>query len=368
LTGPTTDDLGARLLARTLALVDVRSVSEDEAAILAFLREILPGAPFRVADDRDAVLFLAPQRHADGRPFVIVAGHVDTVPPNGNVPGRLDGGAVVGRGAADMKGALAVMVELASVLAGRPDDAEVDVGFLFFGREELPITRSALLPLFDRCAIVRDADLAIVMEPTANAIEIGCLGNLNARITVRGAAAHTARPWLGRNAIHDAFRALGPIVDLAARDVDVDGLIYREVVSITSFTGGIAGNVVPDQAEAQVNFRYAPTRSPDDAEAHLRGLVEHEGVALDVIGNAPPGPVTVRHPLVERLQGAGGLELRPKQAWTPVAEFASIGVTAVNFGPGDPQYAHRDDERVDAEALVRSYEVLRAFLAAREVG
>ncbi len=367
MTGPEAD-LGARLLARTLALVDVPSAGEDEAGILAFLREILPGAPFRVADDRDAVLFLAPQRHADGRPFVIVAGHVDTVPPNGNVPGRLDAGAVVGRGAADMKGALAVMVELASVLAGRPDDAEVDVGFLFFGREELPITRSALLPLFDRCALVRDADLAIVMEPTANAIEIGCLGNLNARITVRGEAAHTARPWLGRNAIHGAIRALGPIVDLAARDVDVDGLIYREVVSITSFAGGIAGNVVPDQAEVQVNFRYAPTRSPDDAEAYLRGLVEHEGAALDVIGNAPPGPVTVHHPLVERLQEAGDLELGPKQAWTPVAEFASIGVPAVNFGPGDPQYAHRDDERVDGAALVRSYVVLRAFLAAREVG
>jgi succinyl-diaminopimelate desuccinylase len=362
------DDLGARLLARTLALVNVRSVSEDEAEILATLREILPGAAFSVADEEDGVLFLAPERHADGRPLVILAGHVDTVPPNGALPGRAEGFAVVGRGAADMKGALAVMVEVAGALARHPDAASVDVGFLFFGREELPIDRSALLPLFDRCARVRDADLAIVMEPTANAIEVGCLGNLNIRITVRGEAAHTARPWLGKNAIHGAMRALLPIVELGPHDVDVDGLIFREVVSVTSISGGIAGNVVPDHAEAMVNFRYAPTRAAGEAESYLRGLVEHEGVTLDVIGDAPPAPVVVRHPLVERLREAGDLEVAAKQAWTPVAEFATIGVPAVNFGPGDPQYAHRDDERVDGASLVRSYEVLWTFLTAREVG
>jgi len=267
-----------------------------------------------------------------------------------------------------MKGALAVLVEVATGLSGRPDTAAVDAAFLFFGREELPITRSALLPLFDRCAIVRDADLAIVMEPTANAIEVGCLGNLNVRLTARGEAAHSARPWLGRNAIHTAIRALAPIADLGPRDVEVDGLTYREVVSVMSVTGGIAGNVVPDNAEALVNFRYAPTRSPGEAEAYLRELLEGEDASLDVIGNAPPGPVAVHHPLVERLRDAGELEVGPKQAWTPIAEFAMIGVPAVNFGPGDPQYAHRDDERVEGTALLRSYEVLRTFLAAQEGG
>ena len=242
------------------------------------------------------------------------------------------------------------------------------MGFLFFGREELPITESSLLPLLDRCEAARSVDLAIVMEPTANAIEVGCLGNLNARLTVRGEAAHTARPWLGRNAIHAAIEALGSLSDMPPRDVEIDGLIYREVVSVTSIEGGIAGNVVPDRVEARINFRYAPNRSPSEAEARLHELVSHPSSELEVIGNAPPGPVAVRNPLVQRLRLAGDLAIGPKQAWTPVAEFATAGVDAVNFGPGDPQYAHRDDERVEIQALVRSYEVLRAFLAAQEAG
>jgi succinyl-diaminopimelate desuccinylase len=139
-------------------------------------------------------------------------------------------------------------------------------------------------------------------------------------------------------------------------------------VSVTSIEGGIAGNVVPDRVEARINFRYAPTRSPAEAEAGLRELVSHPSSEVEVIGNAPPGPVAVRNPLVERLRAAGDLAIGPKQAWTPVAEFAAAGVDAVNFGPGDPQYAHQDDERVETSALVRSYEVLRAFLAAQEAG
>ncbi len=206
------------------------------------------------------------------------------------------------------------------------------------------------------------------MEPTANAIEVGCLGNLNARISVRGVAAHTARPWLGHNAIHSAIGALRPIAEHAPRDVKIDGLIFREVVNVTSIEGGIAGNVVPDRVEATVNFRYAPTRTPAEAEQRLRELTSFGDAELTVIANAPPGPVAVHNPLVERLRAAGDLAVGPKQAWTPVAEFATIGVDAVNLGPGDPQYAHRDDERVDTAALVRSFEVLREFLAAREEG
>lgn len=360
-------DLSERLAARTLAFVDVPSVSDDEAAMIAVLREALPVEAFDVADEHDAVLFLAPARRREGVPFVLLAGHVDTVPPNGNLPGRREDGAVVGRGAADMKGALAVMVEIARWLASS-EASDLDVGLLFFGREELPITRSALLPLLDRCAIARTVDLALVMEPTANAIQVGCLGNLNAAITVHGEAAHTARPWLGRNAIHAAIGALGAIANLPPHDVEVGGLVYREVVSVTSIEGGIAGNVVPDRVEARVNYRYAPTRSPAEAESRLREMIAHAAVEVEVIGNAPPGRVAVSNPLVERLRRAGGLALGPKQAWTPVAEFATAGIDAVNFGPGDPRYAHHDDERVDIAALVRSYELLRAFLAAGEDG
>ncbi|MGH2595037.1 MAG: succinyl-diaminopimelate desuccinylase [Actinomycetota bacterium] len=358
-------DLGERLAARTLGSVNLASVSGDEGAILRAIRSRLPDG-IDVMDDGDAVLFVGPvARRSDG-PFVVLVGHVDTVPPNGNFPGALDGDAVVGRGAADMKGALAVMEEVATWLAVDPSASDLDLGLLFFGREELPITQSALLPLFARCPATRSIDLAILMEPTANAIQVGCLGNLNVRIEVRGSAAHTARPWLGRNAIHTAIRALAPIADLPPRDVEIDGLVFREVVSVTSIEGGGAGNVLPDRVEARANFRYAPTRTPAEAETWLREMVSHPEVEIQVIGNAPPGPVSVRNPLVDRLRSAGDLPIEPKQAWTSVAEFATIGVDAVNFGPGDPQYAHRDDERVDTAALVRSYDVLRRFLEAQE--
>ena len=364
--GPTSVDLEA-LVSRTLQLVDVASVSGDESAILRELRAMLP-ADLAIADDADAVLFAVPAERRPDAPFVVLGGHVDTVPPNGNHPGRREEDDVVGRGAADMKGALAVMVEVANGIAHHAIASDLDVGFLFFGREELPITQSALLPLLARRPTASTIDLAIVMEPTANAIEVGCLGNLNARVVAHGLAAHSARPWHGRNAIHGLVDALAPLTRRQPRDVEVEGLRYREVVSVTTIEGGIAGNVVPDLAEARVNLRYAPHRSPAEAETLLRELVAGPDVELEVVGNAPPGPVAVRNPLVQRLRAAGDLAVGPKQAWTPVAEFATAGIDAVNFGPGDPQYAHRDDERVDGASLVRSLEVLRAFLAAREDG
>ncbi len=360
--------LGERLLARTLELVDIDSVSGHEASILEDIRGRLPSSGFEIADEQDTVLFLVPEARRADRPLVVLAGHVDTVPPNGNLPGKREGDVVMGRGSADMKGGLAVMEEIAHEVAADPFDSDLDVGLLFFGREELAIIQSALLPLFERCPAAGTIDLAIVMEPTANAIEVGCLGNLNARLVVRGEAAHTARPWLGRNAIHTAVEALSDLASTSPVDVEIDGLVFREAVSVTGIEGGIAGNVVPDRVEAFVNVRYAPTRTPSEAEERLRSLVAHPDVELEVIGNAPPGPVSLRHPLVERLRRAGDLSVGPKQAWTPVAEFGMAGVAAVNLGPGDPQYAHRDDERIEAAALVRSVEVLRRFFAARGDG
>jgi succinyl-diaminopimelate desuccinylase len=350
-------DLAERLLSRTLALVDVASTSGDEDEVLEALE--IPGA-LPVLDAGDAVRWYGPPVRRQDVPLIVLAGHVDTVPPNGNLPGRRVADAVIGRGAADMKGAVAVMEAVAADLAAGADH-DVDVGLLFFGREELPITRSALLPLFERCPSIREVSLAVVMEPTANALEIGCLGNLNAVVRFHGRAAHSARPWLGENAIHAAVHALAAVASSTPRDVTLDGLTFREVVSVTTIRGGLAGNVVPDLVEAHLNYRYAPGTTPDLAEAQLLAMVP--GADLEVLGNAPPGPVDALDPLVDRLRRSGALEIRPKQAWTPVAEFATIGVNAVNFGPGDPGYAHADDERIDAAALVRSYEVLRAFLA-----
>ena len=361
--------LAERLAARTLELIDLPSVSGHEDAVLSWIRDRMPGpGPFELIDDEDSVLFYVPAVRRPGAPFVVLAGHVDTVPVAGNVPGArgddAGGPVVVGRGASDMKGALAVMLEVAEAVAG--PDAGLRTSTWGSCSSDARSSRSRRAPSCPSSRAARPPgaiDLAVVMEPTDNAIEVGCLGNLNARVVVHGTAAHSARPWLGDNAIHRALRLLGSVADLPVRDVEIEGLVYREVMSVTTIAGGVAANVIPDRVEADVNYRYAPSHTPEAAEARLRELIGGPGVEVRVVGNAPPGPVTVRNPLVERLRRAGDLSVGPKQAWTPVAEFAGIGVDAVNLGPGDPQYAHRDDERVRVDALVRAYDVLRAFLA-----
>jgi succinyl-diaminopimelate desuccinylase len=360
-----TDDLAGRLAERTLELVDLPSESRHEEAILDHLARAVPGQAFRLLE-ADGVRCFLPAERRGGVSLVVLAGHADTVPANGNLPGRREGDTVIGLGAVDMKGALAVIVELAQEVASEPP-VDLDVALLFFGREELPAPESALAPFLERHPELRAADLAIVMEPTDGRLELGCLGNLNARVTVRGRAAHSARPWLGENAVHAALAALGPVAGRGPRDVTIDGLTFREVVSVTRIAGGIASNVVPDEVTAAVNLRYAPGRTQAEAEAELRELVG-PGAKIEVLGNAPPAAVASRNDLVTRLRAAGDLELAPKQAWTPVAEFAAAGVDAVNFGPGDPGYAHRHDERIEAASLVRATEVLRAFLAGGKVG
>jgi succinyl-diaminopimelate desuccinylase len=355
-------DRAERLAARLEALVAIPSESRQESVILGWIRKRLP-ASFAVVDDRDSVLFAVPERRP-GAPLVVLAGHVDTVPVGRCAPGR-HGETIHGRGAADMKAGLAVMLGIGDSIEAGDTAGDLDVGLLFFGREELPFGESTLMPFLDRTPQVRETALALLMEPTANRLEVGCLGNLTATVTVTGEAAHTARPWLGRNAIHGALEALAPFADLPARDVTVDGLTYREVASVTTISGGTAANVVPDRATATVNFRYAPTHPREEAERRLRELLGHPSAEVDVVGNAPPGPVPSENPLLDRLRAAGDLAVGPKQAWTPVAEFGLAGVDAVNFGPGDPEYAHRDDEQVDVASLERSFDVLRAFLEGR---
>jgi succinyl-diaminopimelate desuccinylase len=358
------EDLTARLAERALELVNIPSVSGAEGPILDHIAAALPRA-WAVLDREDACLLASPPRRA-GRPFVLLAGHVDTVPPQaGNEAGVLAhaGSAVRGLGASDMKGALAVMLEVADGISSGSLASGFDVGLLLFGREELPISQSALLPLLERSAAARGADLAIVMEPTSNALHLGCLGNLNADVTFRGRSAHSARPWLGENAIHAAVRGLRGLIDAGTVDVDVEGLVYREVASVTMIEGGVTPNVIPAEVRCRANLRYAPSRSPAQAEAWLREMFAGSGAEIDIVSNAPPGPVRLQNPLVARLRDSGGLDVGPKQAWTPVAEFATAGVDAVNLGPGDPELAHREDELVEAASLVRCFEVLAAFVA-----
>ena len=352
-----------RLATMTLALVEIESVSRQEAAIVEHVRTSAPTGPtFGLVDDEDSCLLYLPVRRRTSLPLVLFAGHLDTVPIAGNSPGHRVPGRVHGRGSSDQKAGVAVMLALMQDIAEGTLEPVLDAGFLFFGREEIEV--SALAPCLARNpGLAADVALAIVTEPTDNAIEIGCLGNLNARVRVRGAAAHSARPWLGDNAVHAGIRALASIADLPVRDVEIDGLLYREVINVTTIAGGVAANVIPDELVATVNFRYAPNHAPAQAEARLRELLGHQRVRIEVLSNAAGGPVSVTNPLVQHLRTVGDLEVRPKQAWTPVAEFGEAGIPAVNCGPGDPGYAHTDDEQVTDAALVRSHEVLSAWLA-----
>jgi succinyl-diaminopimelate desuccinylase len=339
------------LATRTLELVDIASPSHEEAALYACVRSVVR-LPV-VHDDGESLLYAK----RSGKPLVLLAGHTDTVPAQGNIPGRIEGGAVHGLGSTDMKGGLAVMIELARWAA----DTELayDLGLLFFPREEVGPDQNPLPGVFAATPVIDEAALVICLEPTDNTIQLGCLGNLNARVVFEGRAAHSARPWLGVNAIAVAVEGLRDLVNLEPRDVDLHGLVFREVLSVTQIHGGIATNVIPARVECMLNFRYAPDRTPESAEARVRELV---GRDIEVLQNSPAARVPGDSPLVERLRQVGPFEVQPKQAWTNVADFSARGLDAVNFGPGSTRYAHAADEQVEIAALERSYAALQQFL------
>ncbi len=338
--------LGERLAARTLELVDIPSESRDEERLAAHVTEVLRAGGVVVRDLGDTCVLAGPAEAP-----VLLAGHLDTVPAQGNRPGRIEGGRVHGLAASDMKGALAVMLEL--TLAGAPYRC------LFFGREELPSSESALAPLLERDPL--EAELVVMMEPTACELHAGCLGNIGATWAFLGRSGHSARPWAADNAIERAAAGVTALAAQAPAPHVFDGLEFVEVASVTRIAGGIADNVIPDRAECHVNFRYAPGRTPAEAEARLAELCAGHG-ELRIESNSPSGPVATG-PRVAALVAAGGLTRAPKQAWTPVAEFGMAGLDAVNFGPGDPAQAHRRDESVEIAALERAYRVLEAYAA-----
>ncbi len=309
---------------------------------MGLVRSLLPGEP--LYDDGDAIVW------GDRAAPVVLAGHVDTVPAQDNLPGRLADGVVHGLGASDMKGGVAVMLELAR--------AFVPARYVFFTREEVALAESPLPAVF-ASGVLERAELAVVLEPTDAILHAGCLGNLQARVVFHGESAHSARPWTGRNAIHGLAEGLAPLARLAPRDVELDGLVYREVVSVVRVEGGIAANVVPARATAELNFRYAPGQSREEAEVRLRELVP-EG-ELDVLHNSPAAPPALANPFVERLRELVP-GVAPKQAWTPVAQFAAQGIDAINYGPGATAFAHRQDEQIPIANLHAVYETLARFL------
>jgi succinyl-diaminopimelate desuccinylase len=331
------------LAARTLELVNVPSESRREAAAMELVRSLLPGEP--LYDDGEAIVW------GSGDAPVALAGHVDTVPAQENIPGRIGDDAVHGLGASDMKGGVAVMLELAR--DGAPGR------YVFFTREEVPIDESPLPDVF-ASGVLRGVELAVVLEPTDTILHAGCLGNLQAQVEFHGESAHSARPWTGRNAIHALAEGLAPLERLEPLEVELDGLPFREVLSAVRVEGGIAANVVPARASAELNFRYAPGRSRDEAEARLHELVPHG--ELEILYNSPSAMPALTNPFVRRLRELVPA-VAPKQAWTPVAQFAEQGIDAINYGPGATAAAHRQDEQIPIANLHTVYETLARFLS-----
>jgi succinyl-diaminopimelate desuccinylase len=348
--------LATRLAERTLELVDIASESGAERDIAEHVLRVLGdgGVPVRDAGD---TCVLAGATSRGERPFVLLAGHLDTVPVQANWPGRLDEEGVTGLGASDMKGGLAVMLELALAQAA----SAFDVGYVLFGREELPSAESALAPLLAREPGLSEADLAIVLEPTANVVQAGCLGNIDATWTFTGRAGHSARPWLADNAIDRALAAIGELHARPPARETIEGLEFAQVASVTMLYAGVARNVIPGTCTANVNFRYSPRLAAEQAERELRRSCGGRG-ELELRSNSEGALPPRANPLFARLLAASGAAPEAKQAWTPVAEFAAAGIEAVNLGPGDPALAHRRDERISAEALAGAYEIIGSFL------
>ena len=342
-------------VALTAALVDVPSVSGDERALADAVEEALAALPhLEVVRSGDAVL----ARTDLGREHrVLLAGHLDTVPLADNVPSRREGDLLHGCGTSDMKAGDAVFLHLAAAL---PEPRQ-DLTLVFYDCEEVEATRNGLGRIERELAGWLAADLALLGEPTDGTVEAGCQGTLRVQVRTAGRRAHSARSWLGENAIHGAAEVLRRLAAYEARQVDIDGCGYREGLQAVGIAGGVAGNVVPDECVVTVNFRFAPDRTVRSAEQHVREVFD--GFDTTVVDSSPGALPGLAAPAAREFLAATGSTPRAKYGWTDVARFAALGIPALNFGPGDPNLAHTREEHVDVEKITRCVEVLRRFLA-----
>ncbi len=339
----------------TADLCDIASESLDEAEIADAVEAVLLAAPhLTVVRDGHTLVARTDLGRAER---VVIAGHLDTVPANDNFPTRLDGDTLWGLGTCDMKGGVAVALQLAATVA----EPVRDVTYVFYEAEEIAARFNGLGRLARERPELLAGDFAILMEPSVASVEAGCQGTIRVDVVTRGERAHAARSWTGHNAIHDAAEVLVRLRDYEPRRVVIDGLEYRDGLNAVGISGGVAGNVVPDLATVTVNYRFAPDRSEDDAAAHLREVFD--GFELTVTDSAPgalPGLDEPAAAFVETL----GAEPRPKFGWTDVAQFTQLGIPAVNYGPGDPIYAHKQDEHVPVAHLRSVEDALRRWLTA----
>jgi succinyl-diaminopimelate desuccinylase len=343
----------------TAGLVDVESVSGSEAALADLVEQALRAYP-DLKVERDGNVVLA--RTSLGRPQrVVLAGHLDTVPIAGNLPSRLDGDTLHGCGTVDMKSGLAVMLRVAHLVGTGALDPRVDLTWVSYDCEEIEAARNGLGRLARTRPDVLAGDLAILLEPSEGIVEGGCQGTLRVAVHTRGVRAHSARSWLGTNAIHLTAPVLTRLADYEPRVVDVDGLTYREGLNAVGIAGGVAGNVIPDECAVTVNYRFAPDRSEDDALAHVRDVFD--GFELELTDSAPGARPGLDSPVAAGFVAAVGGQARAKLGWTDVARFGELGIPAVNFGPGDPNLAHKPEEHVSVAKVLAAEEALVRFLS-----
>ncbi|WP_194420022.1 succinyl-diaminopimelate desuccinylase [Microbacterium abyssi] len=345
----------------TRAICDIPSVSGGEAVLAdAIQAAVAPLEHLEVIRHGNTVV----ARTNLGRTQrVVIAGHIDTVPINENLPTRmveLDGEPHLwGRGTVDMKGGVAVQLKLAAELIA----PAVDITWMWYDNEEVAASLNGLNLLSADRPDLFAADFAILGEPSGGQVEGGCNGTLRAIVRTNGVRAHSARAWIGENAIHRAAPILARLAEYRAKEVQVDGLAYRESMSAVRITGGVAGNVIPDLCEVEVNYRFAPSKTAADAAAHLRGVLDGFEVEItDAADGARPG---LDAPIAQQFVAAVGAVPKPKYGWTDVARFSALGIPAVNYGPGDPHLAHHDEERVPLAQIEAVEQGLRAWLTAQ---
>ena len=349
-------DLTSDVVALTAALVDIPSESHQERAIADAVERSLRTLP-HLSVERDGNTVVA--RTDLGRSErVVLAGHLDTVPAADNLPHSVRDGMLYGLGSCDMKGGLAVALRCAATVA----EPVRDVTYVCYEAEEVQDEYNGLRRLTVQRPELLAADFAVLLEPSDAGVEAGCQGTLRAVVSTRGRRAHSARSWLGDNAVHRLGEVLRRLNSYRAAQVDVDGLTYREGLSAVGIAGGVAGNVIPDAASVTVNYRFAPSKSTEEAEQHVREVFD--GFDIEIVDLAPGARPGLGHPAAAAFIAAVGAEPRPKFGWTDVARFTALGIPAVNFGPGDPSLAHARNEHVPIAQLQFCEETLRTWLQA----
>jgi len=344
----------SELVDTLVELIDIPSVTGEEEEICTAL-EFRLGAALPTRRIGNALVVGEPT----GKPLVVLYGHTDTVPEQGNRPARVEDGNVIGLGASDMKSGLAVMIHVLEdpAVAGGP----FDVVGVFYDREEGPADENGLEAVLDAVGFLTGAALSIILEPTDLALELGCNGAMNADVVFTGHAAHSARPWLGENAITKAGAWLAAMHRREPEPVEIDGLVYRETFTVTRAQGGIANNVIPDRFVVNLNHRFPPVCDLDEAEARLREVAADADEVV-VKDRAPAGRIPEGNPYLDRLEALAGGERAAKQGWTDVARLTARDIPAVNYGPGIVAQAHQASEYVPVANVERAFEVVRSFL------